>query len=313
MWVGSTIRDLILVLVIGLLNQVAFGSNPGSLVEPVAVPSSPISLWRIDHKAATVYLLGSIHALSPDLYPLADEIEHAFSVSDKTVFEVDVSGGMAAKAARLMREAATYGPGENLKMALTAGTLVQVERYLNNNGLNLDDFIQMRPWFLTIQISMMELTKIGFDPGMGIDLHFQNLAVQQQKPILQLESLEEQIELLAGESVETQELSLQIALDEVHALEPQVRALIAAWKNGEADLMYELSIESIAEYPQLDAQTRRLLDDRNARMVTKIREFLDTRETYFIVVGALHMGGDAGLLALLGRDYTVEQMHHSAE
>ena len=64
-------------------------------------------------------------------------------------------------------------------------------------------------------------------------------------------------------------------------------------------------------HPELAEQLYRLLDQRNARMVEKINDYLNTSQSYFVVIGALHMGGPNGILALLGKDHRIVQLHHS--
>jgi hypothetical protein len=88
---------------------------------------------------------------------------------------------------------------------------------------------------------------------------------------------------------------------------------MSAWQEGEADKMYEISVQSSLDHPELEAQLNRLLDDRNVAMVKKIDSYLATADTYFVVVGALHMGGPRGILRLLGKDHDVVQLHHCSE
>ena len=61
-------------------------------------------------------------------------------------------------------------------------------------------------------------------------------------------------------------------------------------------------------YPALDAQIEKLIDNRNARMAKKIAEYLQSKQTTLVVVGALHMGGERGILNLMSADNAIEQM-----
>lgn len=48
-------------------------------------------LWKVEGpKGGVVYLLGSMHVLTPDFYPLAPEIDKAFAASATLVEEVDL-------------------------------------------------------------------------------------------------------------------------------------------------------------------------------------------------------------------------------
>ena len=89
LWVEVIIPKILLKrllrLLVGTSLCLLLGSTAG------VAYADPISLWQIDNKQARVYLLGSVHTLRPETYPLADEIDAAFEESDKTVFEVDLS------------------------------------------------------------------------------------------------------------------------------------------------------------------------------------------------------------------------------
>jgi uncharacterized protein YbaP (TraB family) len=84
--------------------------------------------------------------------------------------------------------------------------------------------------------------------------------------------------------------------------------LINAWQKGEADKMLYLTRRSTKRYPELTKQMDNLIDKRNIKMTDKIREYADTTGTYLVVVGALHMGGEKGIIQLLRDSYEVTQL-----
>ena len=84
--------------------------------------------------------------------------------------------------------------------------------------------------------------------------------------------------------------------------------LVEAWQQGAADRMLEMTLVSTARYPELSVQMNSLIYERNTKMVHKIREYAATNGTYLVVVGALHMGGEQGLVHLLSQDYSVVQL-----
>ncbi len=281
------------------------------LIYSHASVADALSLWRIDQDEATVFLLGSVHALKDDLYPLDQQIERAFKQSDKAVFEVDLELASSYEMSVLLQQEGTYASPQTIDTELTSKTRHLLFDYLNDNGLELVDFRRMRPWLLTLRIGMMELGNLGYKPELGIDLYYQRKARQLGKPILQMETYSQQILLLASDSPEIQDISLRSSLEELEHLPSMIDDLILAWQEGAADRMYELSTLPAERYPQLKDQMSRLLDKRNLRMAEKIRGYLKTDETYFVVVGALHMGGPQGLLALLRNHYKVIQLHQS--
>ena len=279
-----------------------------------AAAARPLSLWSVQSDTAQVYLLGSIHVMRENMYPLAAPMTEAFEASDVAVFEVDMAESGGPGAMKLMQEMGRYPKGEDIYSGLDEETLALLEEYFAENQIDIRQFETVRPWMIAVNIGLVELGKMGFDASRGIDLHFQQKAKATGKPILALETFREQIELLSGDSPEVQELGLKLALLFKDEAPEFIDQLIAAWANGDADKMYEVSAADYERDPRLEAQFERLLDHRNERMATRILAFLEeTDKTYFVVVGALHMGGEKGLLALLGKDYKVQQVHHSAQ
>ena len=82
--------------------------------------------------------------------------------------------------------------------------------------------------------------------------------------------------------------------------------MIKAWRRGDAETVNRMLREEFQDFPSLAG---RLIDLRNRNWLSKIDGYLRSGKTYFVVVGAGHMGGPNGLLALLrGRGYTIEQL-----
>jgi uncharacterized protein YbaP (TraB family) len=82
--------------------------------------------------------------------------------------------------------------------------------------------------------------------------------------------------------------------------------IMRAWRRGDADALVRIVRDEFRDLPSLG---QRLIDQRNQNWVPKIEEYLRSGKTYFVVVGAGHMGGPGGLLSLLrARGYTIEQL-----
>ena len=82
--------------------------------------------------------------------------------------------------------------------------------------------------------------------------------------------------------------------------------MVKAWRRGDAEAVNRVLREEFRDFPSLG---RRLIDVRNRNWVPKIESYLRSGKTYFVVVGAGHMGGPQGLLAMLrARGYAIEQL-----
>jgi len=279
-------------------------------VLPVQAIEKPLSLWLLESGESKIYLLGSIHAMKPDMYPLAAPIEAAFRESHKIVFEVDLTRLNETTMSQVMKQYGFYTPPASIESDLSVETLSLLKNYLRDNNLKLANVRQMKPWFLMLTIGQKELSKYGFEPRYGIDHIMQQRALEKGKEILQLESFGTQIELLSGDPIEVQELSLKVSLEEMPSLKGHLDELISAWEIGDADEMLRLAMAGSDEHPQLNEQMYNLIVKRNMQMTDKIRGYVAASGTYFVVVGALHMGGENGIVQLLSKEFSVTQLRH---
>jgi len=277
---------------------------------PLQADEKPLSLWLLETEEAKVYLLGSIHAMKPDMYPLAAPIETAFKEAEKVAFEVDLTRLNETEMNQIMQQQGIYTPPSSIESDLSEETLSLLKTYLKANNLSLANVRHMKPWFLMLTIGQKELSKYGFEPQYGIDQKLQQRAISEGKEILQLESFREQIGILSADSIEVQGLSLKASLEEMKTLENDLKELIVAWEHGDVDKMLELTIEASNQYPGLSQQMHNLIDKRNIKMTEIIREYAATSGTYLVVVGALHMGGEGGIIQLLKKDFTITQLKH---
>ena len=269
--------------------------------------SERVSLWKIERDEAVVYLLGSVHALTPDAYPLPNSMERAFKESSQTVFEVDLSQANEEVISKLVQELGFYHSSRTLKTELSEDTLKLLKSHLVEKAIQFEAVQTMKPWFLSLKLAMEELASLDYEAELGIDRYFQLKARSMGKPVMQLESISGQLQLLASDSPDIQELSLRAGIEESSQAAQQLEALVDAWRRGDADKMWRVAIGN-SPYPALDAQIEKLIDNRNALMAKKIAEYLQSKQTTLVVVGALHMGGERGILNLMSADNAIEQM-----
>lgn len=272
--------------------------------------SRKLCLWQIDHGGSRVYLLGSVHLMKEDMYPLPEPITAAFNESDVVVFEIDLTEMDAKEIASLMEQQGIYTPPATISDDLAPETLELLTDYLEEEGIRLDQVSQMKPWMLSLYISIMDLKQLGFKTELGLDQHLNQKAMDLNKETDGLESAAQQISFLSGDQIEIQDLSLRAYLSERHQVQEETGQMISAWNDGDADELYDLAIDQIMDYPELQNQMDRLILERNLNMVQKIRGYLDSQRKYLVVAGALHMGGPEGIIQLLSEDFTVEQISY---
>ena len=264
-------------------------------------------LWSVRSKTTTVYVLGSVHFLKQESYPLNPTIETAFDRSSVLVVEANVNDPGKADLQNLLNRAA-YSGNETLDKRLSPEVYRLTEKEAENLGLPIELLQRQKPWYLALTFEALELMRLGFDPKYGIDLHFLSKAQASKKKIAELESLDEQINLLSGFSDSDQELLLLYTLKNLNILSREIDRIVKAWAAGDMKAVESILTESIREEPRLAPMMRKLIDDRNVKMVSKIEEYLKTGQTYFVVVGAGHLVGSKGIVNLLKeKGYPVQQ------
>lgn len=262
-------------------------------------------LWKVRSQTNTVYILGSIHFMKRDIYPLDKKIEDAFDKSEVLAVEANVNDVGNLDIGKLM-ESAFYQGDDTLEKHVSRCTYDLVKKEFAGSGILLDLIDKQKPWFLALTLSSIELVQLGFDPTLGIDMHFLSKA-EGKKRIAELESVDYQINLLSGFSDREQEAFLLNTMKESKTIGQEVNGLVRAWKSGDTN-----TIESFLTKSG-DARTaslnEKILYERNRHMASRIEDYLRAKETYFVIVGAGHLVGSKGIIEILkGKGYTIEQL-----
>jgi len=264
-------------------------------------------LWSVQSKRSTVYMLGSIHLLKKDVYPLSGKIEDAFEKSDALAVEADVNDISRLDLQKLMGSA-FYSGEDTIEKHVSRNTFDTIKSETERLGLPVEFAYNQKPWFLGLMLESLELMKSGYDPEYGIDKYFLSKATGKKK-ILELESLDYQIDLLSGLDDAEQELFLLYTLKDLNILVREVDKLVDAWKSGAAESMEATITRSFTEDKRFYPIYEKLIYKRNRNMALKIDGFLKANGTYFVIVGAAHLLGDRGIIQLLkDKGYTVEQL-----
>ena len=266
-------------------------------------------LYKVSSKSNTVYILGSIHLAKPELYPLDKAIEKAYKKSEVLVVELDAqSEESAVKMQTAMLKLGIYPDSKSLKTELNSKTYKQLQEYTTKAGVPLQMLEQMRPWVVMLQLSVVEMLRLGYSPELGIDKHFIDRAKDDKKSILELESIDEQMALLSRDDKEYQDKLLRYTIESMHEIEPMLESMFKSWKKGDAKDIEKTFLLSMKNDTDLDEIYDVLITKRNKKMTKKIVDYLKEEKDYFVVVGAGHVVGKGGIVNLLqNRGYKVSQ------
>jgi uncharacterized protein YbaP (TraB family) len=278
-------------------------------------PPVPL-LWKVSDKDSSLYLLGSFHMLQPGDYPLSKDVDAAFADSGDVVFELPPEEMSSPTLAMKMAQAALRGDGKQLDAALPPATAERLDAWVEANGAALQQAgipsqtLQMfEPWFVGLTVGVVEMSKQGLDPKLGLDLHLSADAQQAGKTTSGLETGDEQIAFLDGMGEAEQVQFLDETLQEAAEGSKEVARLHAAWRAGDADALWNgMAVEMRDEYPAL---YKRINIARNDAWVPKLeRRLRDSHdENTLVVVGSLHLlGGDGVVEKLRAKGYKVERV-----
>jgi uncharacterized protein YbaP (TraB family) len=232
---------LSMVLFVSFLLTFFFTTKLGLHAKSTAVQQTTKScLWSIQTQSNKFYLLGSLHVLKQDAYPLAAAIGSAYSDSRKIVFETDIAALQEPAMQAKMLQLGLYPEGQNLLQNLDGGTRQLLEKKMNALGLPLEQFARFKPWFLALTLTTLEIQRLGFNPLYGIDVHFFNKARTDAKEIGFLESAEFQLNLLGNMVKKDQIAFLKQTLKDLEIVNQLAADLVKFWKAGNATKMFFL-------------------------------------------------------------------------
>lgn len=264
-------------------------------------------LWKVKSEENTVYVLGSLHMMRQEDYPLHKSIEDAFAQSDILAVEANINDIAQLDLQKLIGKA-FYPEDETLEEHVSQETYEIIKKEAERLGLPLMLVDRQRPWFLALSLTSMEILKLGLNPNYGIDMHFMSQA-RGKKKIVELESLEYQFDLLSSFDDDEQESFLLYTLRDLHVLGQELQSTIDAWKSGDRETLESIMTKSFSGNGDMSTVYEKLINERNRNMVGKIEEYLDEDEIYFIIVGAGHLVGEQGIVALLKeKGYHTEQL-----
>ena|ERR1051326_4063762 len=262
-------------------------------------------LWKVSGKGGTVYLVGSVHLLPKDFYPLNPPLEAAYKDSDLLVEEVDLAEMMAPEMQLSLLTRGQLPSGESLDKILSPATLEALKKRLDSLGALAQPLMRLRPWLLALMVDSLEWQKQGFDPNFGLDKHFYDQAKEDTKAVKGLETVNDQISMFESMSLPQQDHLLAETLKDIDTEQANMAKMIAAWRIGDAPAVEKIVLADITKESDL---YQRLLVNRNKAWMPKIEELFARRRPALVVVGAAHLVGPDGLLAMLkARGYTIEQ------
>lgn len=318
---------LVLALLMCLALFAGCGSQPEPTQPPTKLPAPPSVtqeqskvtplLYKVtDGDGNVAWLFGSIHIGTEDFYPLPDYVLDAFDGSDALAVEVDVLALESDLGAQMqMLSQMVYTDGSTIKDHISEELYESAVAIMEASGM----YMQMLDYYMPViwysYVESCAIMQCGYDANLGVDYHMLRRAKAQKKPVLEVESAQEQYAMLAGLSPELQVYLLENTVNSCKDIQVYLMAmsmLVGAWKNGNEEAL-SANVNKTPIF--FDEEERRLYEEFNQALLTQrdggMTQFavdaLSSGEEVFICVGAAHVLGEKGMA------YQLRQLGYSVE
>ncbi len=298
-WIGRLLIGIVILVLPGMAHSQVVGNGYNNSL-----------IYKIQSDTNTVYILGSIHVLAEEYYPLTRSFSYAYYNSQKIIFEIDPEILFSPETAKNNEKHYTFQNGQTLKSVLSPGTYQLLKKKLEPLGLDMTQIDTLKPWVVYLNMSGKFDSSIEFRPDLGIENYFYRRAKDAWKPTGGLETVQDQIEVFDRLPMKVQEAMLKetLTMTDSKKREQAFLHMVKSWHQGSLKGLEEL-VESMKTFPLF---YKKLLVERNHNWVPQIEKFLTEEKNVLVIVGAAHLAGKDGLLTLLKeKGYELERVSYA--
>ena len=266
-------------------------------------PYSEGVFWRVSKDGEVVgHILGTIHSNDERITRIPDPVMEVFAEARGYAIEAFPGSnlwnpyhGFQSIAGRMMLE-----DGKTLAEVAGEEIASQVYAVLKRNHAEEKFARRIKPWAAIHSLSIKSEHQ-----GPIIDQKLLDLAVVQDKDLYQVESPEELLAAFYGMPMDSQVSLLADKLRAYPAARGTMERIIQAYAREDLQEMMDLSTDFIDKSPNKrrhhQAYVKHAIDVRSVVMAHYMQEpFRDGGA--FVAIGALHLYGENGVLALIGQD-----------
>ncbi len=275
--------------------------------------SSPVIYRVTDGEGHVLYLMGTIHMGSEDMFPLGGAFEEAWRESELLAVECDTLAMennifWTLKSARALM----LGLGDSAENHLSEETYALGQAVLGQPRIVLDRLCPMA-WISLADAEAMLWA--GYDPSMSVEAALLGRAREEGRQVIELEGGDAQMALFGAVPDEAADYQLREILGNMGAEALGLRVMADAWSRGDAAALERMIRQSREIRPEgleeaFEAYDRLMFADRNDGFAAQAAEWLASGRTVLIAVGTAHVigGEDSVTRQLLDAGYTVERI-----
>ncbi len=266
------------------------------------------ALWEVSSSQGKgkLYLLGTFHLLPKKTNWKSQLIDKKIKNSKKVVFELTAEEMANPASQQLMLSKGLLREDESLAALVGPELFARVEAAGQAIGLPGSTLNRMRPWMASTLLAVQSARALGFEPGRGVEAVIQEKAAKNKAATMGLETMADQVEALAALDDDGARQMLEETTKELVNAEKLFSEMLDAWSSGDSVKLESSFLSDMQEFPKAyDA----LLKQRNLRWLPKFEALLAEQQPIFVAVGAGHLVGPDGMVALLrAKGYKVKQL-----
>jgi len=254
------------------------------------------AVWAARGPNATVYLLGSVHLLRPGTVWEGPAVRRAFDEASECWFEAVLPDDPAAMQGVMMSTG--LDPAHKLSDLLPPNRRALLDKLAAESGVG-PAMQAMRPWLAAVVLTGQRLLKAGYDPALGVDTVLQAQAKAAGKRVAGVETMDQQMRLLAGLPQGLAVKFLLSVMDDAAKGPAVIDEMIRRWQSADTEALAQISSGQIRkETPDL---YRINFVERNETFARAVEGFLAGDKTVLLVIGAGHLAGPDNVRDLLAR------------
>lgn len=254
------------------------------------------AIWVVKDADTTVYLFGTVHVLKPGLTWFDEGVKAAFDKSDEVVLEMIEPDATTMQG--LIVKAGLNTSGVKFTDKLSEANRAKLATAAADLGMPAAALDSFEPWLVAVMAGMAPLPKLGYNPESGAERAISAAAKAAGKPVIGLETAEQQLGYFDALPDSLQMKYLASTLNDYDKTGAMLDKMVAQWSAGDPAALGETMNEGMRENPEL---AKLLLADRNARWAEWIETRMAKPGTVFIAVGAGHLAGTDSVQAYLAK------------
>ncbi|GEA13383.1 TraB/GumN family protein [Alteromonas sp. KUL49] len=272
----------------------------------VAAPAFSASVWKVSKGESTIFVGGTLHLLSEGDYPLPTPYEIAFDKASSIVLETDLDAVNSPAFSQQLLQQLSYSDGSTIQSHLSEDTYNALASHFASRGWPIESVSLLKPQLVSLTLTIGELQRLGLTLE-GVDSHYAQKAKGAGKTLAWLESPEQQLAFIVAMGEDDPDGLIQYTLEDIKTLPENLSLMKDYWFKGDLKGMTTDILDVFAkDYPEV---YKSILVERNHNWLPHLISFFDSPEVEFVLVGALHLPGNGGVLALLeAQGYTVEKV-----